>query len=195
MASWDDFTISMDFPGWTKYRELVHICQYISNNDVHDILCAGTFGGRVAATICQTFPHIHVTAIDTFSYIETYKVLRERTDMTCGDRFLNEQQSLDHYKSMHNYQNITARQIDFFNYNTKHQMIINEMFPHPYGPTWENVFDHCLLLSDHVIGAKSQISEAHGEWGTDVLQKLYNYEIVNEPDGYHDVYRILSKKS
>lgn len=183
----------MDFPGWTTYREIVYICRYIADNDINDVLCAGTFGGRVAAAICCSFPHVHVTAIDRFSYIETYQELRDRTEMTCGDRFLNNRQSLADFKSMHNYQNITASQIDFFNYSTRHQLIVNEVYPHDDGRSWENVFDHSLALSDHVIGAWSQISEANGEWGTQVLKNLYNYELLNDQIGYYDVYKILSK--
>lgn len=191
----NEFDILMDFPGWTKFHEIVHICNHISKHNVSNVLCAGTFGGRVASAICRSFPHIHVTAIDRFQYIESYKQLRERTYMTCGDRFLNERQSLEHFKSMHDYQNLTVMQIDFFDYKVKHDIVINEIYPYEDWYTWVDVFDHCMSLSDHVIGAWSQVDEFRGVYGREVLERVYNYEIVSQPDDYyHQIYRILSKK-
>jgi hypothetical protein len=195
MTSSNDFDIIMDFPNWTQYEEIVNICQHVSQNNISDILCAGTYGGRVASAICRSFSHIHVTALDTFDYLGTYRELRDRSKMTCGDKFLNQRQSLEQFKSMHPYQNITAIQADFFNYTTNHQMVIIELYPHTN--TWETIFDHALSLSDHVIGTYSQFDIKDGVWGKDTLRDLYNYELINDSTlnaHYFDIYRVLSKK-
>lgn len=185
----DKFEILMDFPGWTLYPEIVNICKYISYNNINNVLCAGAFGGRVAAAICRSFPHVHVTAIDTFHYIKTYEELRETTQMTCGDKYLKETMSLEQFKSMHNYQNITVLKADFFEYTTKHQMVIVELYP--YVNTWETIFDRCLLLSDHVLGPYGHLSPS----GKEILKK-YNYEIVNKgmsKNNFFDIYKVLNK--
>jgi hypothetical protein len=189
------YNILMDFPNWTGYEEIVNICDHISNNDIRDVLCAGTFGGRVAAAICRSFPKTHVTAIDTFHYIETYEELRDLHKMTCADKFLKKQNTLALFNTMHNYPNITAMKCDFFNYTKKHQMVIIELYP--YNNTWEELFDYSLSLSDHVIGTCNQLDTKDGIHGLKVLNQLYNYEIVNESkykNNYNDIYRVLSKK-
>lgn len=196
MTSSNEFNIIMDFPSWAEYEEIVNICRYVSQNDITDVLCAGTYGGRVASAICRSFSHVHVTALDTFDYMGTYKELRDRSKMRCGDEFLNQRQSLEQFKSMHSYQNITPIKVNFFDYTTKHQMVIIELYPHIN--TWEIIFDHSLSLSDYVIGAYSQLDIKDGIWGKDTLRDLYNYEIVNEyleiNANYFDIYRVLSKK-
>lgn len=191
-----EFAVLMDFPGWTRYQEIVNICDYILKNEITDVLAAGTFGGRVASAICRSFPAIHVTAIDTFRYNSSYGELRSRTLMTCGDAFVDNYQSLLQFKTMHDYPNIAALQEDFINYNVKHQLIIIELYPESADYTWEMIFDHSLSLGAHIIGACSQLGEKNGISGMDVLRNLYDYEIFSSflKPGF-EIYKILNKKS
>ena len=200
MINVNNFDILMDFPGWTRYGEIVNICNYIKNSGVTDILDVGAFGGRLTSAICRSFNDVHVTAIDKFHYTEPYGDLRNFGFMTCGDRFLKDFHTEQQFKSMHNYDNLTVLTADFFNYSNKHQMVLIELYPDDDIYTWEMVFDHSLKLSTgingipEIIGVCSELGPKNNISGMDVLEDYYNYKILN--NGQYNpfsIYKILEK--